>query len=53
MGLIAMFGPSGLLAAPMITTVNGDMGTGVGVYIAGLLISYLVINMSVSVLQLQ
>ena len=40
-GLNTMFGPSGLLATPLMTSVNGSIVQGILFYLAGLGISYL------------
>ena len=40
-GLNTMFGPSGLLAAPLMTSVGGSIAKGVMYYLAGLGISYI------------
>ena len=39
-GLNTMFGPSGILASPLMTSASGSIARGVLVYIGGLVISY-------------
>ena len=39
-GLNTMFGPSGILAATLMTTVSGSIWKGVLIYIGGLLVAY-------------
>ncbi len=39
-GLNTMFGPSGLLAAPLMTTPKGNIGLAIPMYLCGLAVSY-------------
>ena len=40
MGMNTTFGPSGILATPLMTTMGGSVLKGVSVYLGGLAISY-------------